>query len=73
MQVLDETIKEWASLKERNDTTFIASKLKMAPQNVSTIFRTGKGSIAQIAFIQKFYAERKKKVKQLKSLLEDHN
>ena len=73
MQVLEEIKNEWKLLKERNDTTFLANKLGMAPQNVSTIFRTGKGSISKIAFIKKFYDERKKKVKFINKINQDQD
>ncbi len=65
MQASDEMIKEWDSLKERGDTTKIASELGLKRSNTSVIINTGKGTVAQIAFIAKFYNARKVKVKSI--------
>lgn len=62
MQASKEIIQEWESLTEYGDINEIAKKLGKSTLTTSRILKTGKGSVAQIGIIQKFFKGRKQEV-----------
>lgn len=71
MQASEKLIQGWSELWERGDTKAISEIIGIAQQNVSVILKTGKGSITQIACIQKFYKNRKKAISQIENDLKN--
>lgn len=70
MQVTNETMSIWTDLKETGDVIALSKILKVSTVRASQILNSGKGSVTQIACIQKFYKERKKVVAKIE---EDKN
>jgi len=70
MQASGKTISNWKDLKEHNDVKEISKILGLSQVRTSQIINSGKGSVTQIACIQRFYKEKKKIVAQIE---EDNN
>lgn len=64
MKVSDETRKEWKKLKEKGDNDALSELLGITPENVSKITSSGKGSLAQIKIITRFFNKKKKEMQQ---------
>lgn len=69
MQASEKTLLAWKDLKEQDDVKSLAAILGLSAVRASQILNSGKGSVTQIACIQKFYKERKKAV----AKIEDDN
>jgi hypothetical protein len=62
MQVSKEILTEWSELKEKGDNLLLAKLLKITPQNVSRITRSGVCSLSQVKIITKFFNNKKAEI-----------